>query len=150
MPGTTAPATGSSRVSAGCSQRERAGLRRIQGVSTGTVGKMPRRQTTSKPARRAERQVLAERAVARVLQRVRRANQAPGQQEVHARLQVREVRHRDQQLAAGRQHAEQLGERLRLILVRQVLEHVEAQRAIEAAGRRRERQQRSTPDVRRA
>ena len=57
----------------------------------------------------------------------------PVQQEVDARLQVGEVRDRDQQLAAGPQDAVQLGERARLLLERQVLEHVEAQRAIERA-----------------
>ena len=91
--------------------------------------------------------VLRQRPVARMLHLVRRANQASGQQEVDARLQVREVRHRHQQLAAGRQHAVQLGQRLRLILVGQVLEHVEAQGAREAAVRERQRQQRSTLDV---
>ena len=78
-----------------------------------------------------------------MLERIGRADQPPGEQEVHARLQVREVGHRDEQLAAGREHAKQLGERARLILERQVLEHVEAQRAIEGAAGRRQRRQRS-------
>ena len=72
-----------------------------------------------------------------MLGEVRRANQPPGEQEVHARLQVREVRHRDEQLAAGRDHAKQLRERPRLVGERQMLEHVEAQRAIERRRRRR-------------
>ena len=40
-----------------------------------------------------------------------------------------------EELAAGREHPVQLGEGARLFLERQVLEHVQAERAIEAAVR---------------
>ena len=61
-----------------------------------------------------------------MLQLGRGADETAGEQEMHARLQVREVRDRDEQLAARRQDAVQLRERARLFLERQVLEHVEA------------------------
>ena len=132
-----------------CSQPRSAGLRRIHEVRIGhgredaVLGQDVEAGAIEQAA------VLRQRPVARMLHLARRANQAPGQQEVDARLQVREVRHRDQQLAARRQHAVQLGQRLRLILVGEVLEHVETQRAREAAVRERQRQQRSALDVRR-
>ena len=54
--------------------------------------------------------ILRQRPVARMLHLVGRADQAPGKQEVHARLQVGEVGDRDEQLAVGRQDTVQLGE----------------------------------------
>ena len=109
---------------------------RAGGGGSGASGPAPsgrcrgaRRAT--KPARRASSRYSADRAIARMLELGRGPDQASAQQEVHARLQVREVGHRHEQLAAGPQHAVQFGERHRLLLERQVLEHVEAQRAIE-------------------
>ncbi len=63
----------------------------------------------------------------------RGSNQPAAQQELNARLQVRQVRHRHQQLAARYQHAMEFGKRARLVFERQVLEDIEAQRAIERA-----------------
>ncbi len=94
-------------------------------------------------------QVFGDRTIARVFLLARRANQAAGEQEVDARLQVREVRHRDQQLAVRLQHAVQFAQRARLLLVGEVLEHVEAQRAIERSGVERQFQQRRLTHVRR-
>ena len=87
--------------------------------------------------------IFARRTIARMFQLRRRADQPPAQEKVDARLEVREVRHRDEQLAARCEHAEQLAERARLVLEREMFEHVEAQRAIEGSvGKRQARHRR--------
>ena len=91
-------------------------------------------------------QVFGDRAVSGVLEFRRRADQAALQQEVNARLQVREVGNGYEQLPVTREHAVQFLERFRLFLERQVLEHVEAERAIEAAVRVGKRRERSRAD----
>jgi len=84
---------------------------------------------------------MAHGTIARVFVLGRRADEAPAQQELHAGLQVREVRDRHEQLATGHQHAVQLGERAGLILVRQVLQHVQTECALERCVREWERHQ---------
>src|SRR3954469_6004017 len=75
--------------------------------------------------------VLVDRTIAGMLEFRCGADQAPAQQELDARLQMRQVRDRHEQLAARLEYAVQLGERARLFLERQMLEHIEAQRVIE-------------------
>ena len=100
------------------------------------------------PGAAPELEVFADGAIARVLVFRRGPDQPAAQQELDARLQVRQVRHRDQQLAAGPEHAEELGQRARLFLVGEVLEHVEAQRAIERRVGERQRGHRAVRDAR--
>src|SRR4029077_11297924 len=95
-----------------------------------------------------EPQVLAERAIPGMLHLARGANQAAAQQEVQSRLQVREVRDRDEQLAIRREHAAELLERAWLVSEGQVLEDVEAEDPVEAPRAVGERHQRSADDVR--
>jgi hypothetical protein len=71
-----------------------------------------------------------------------RADQPSAKQEVDARLQMRQIRDRHEQFAGRRQHAMHLGQRPRLIIVGQMLQHVEAERAIERRVRKRQRHQR--------
>ncbi len=61
------------------------------------------------------------------------ADEPPLKQEVHARLQVGQVRDRHQQLASGPEDAVQFGDRERLVFEGEVFEDVEAQGAIEDA-----------------
>jgi hypothetical protein len=110
-------------------------------VITGTLGKMPLRDEHVAGAL-GHRDVLLRGAVARMLGFRGRPDQAAGQEEVDPRLEVREVRHGHEDLAAGPEHAPQLGEGLRLIVVGEVLEDVETERTIEAVrlvGQRRHR-----------
>ena len=88
---------------------------------------MPRRSTSVNPRPSRQLQVLANRAIARMLVFRRRADQASAHEKLHPRLQVREIGHRDEQFATGPQHAVQLRERARLILVREMFQHVETQ-----------------------
>ena len=97
-----------------------------------------------------ERAVFGERTVARMLQLARGSNEPAAQQQVDARLQVRQVRHRDEQLSRRRQHAPQFRKGARLIRERQVLEHVETQHALEGPRLVRQRQQRPAAHERRA
>ena len=87
--------------------------------------------------------VLARRTIARVLELRRGADETALQQEVRARLQVRQVRDRHEQLASGTEDAMELRERPWLLVEREVLEDVEAQRAVERFVRKGERRQRS-------
>src|SRR5687768_5239634 len=57
-----------------------------------------------------ELQVFSDRTVARMFVLGRGADQPPAQQELNARLQVREVRDRNEQLAARPQDAKNLGQ----------------------------------------
>ena len=89
---------------------------------------MPRASHDREAGASCQVEVVGQRPIARVFQRTRGANQPSPQQEVHARLQVRQVRHGHEQFAAGLQDAVQLGERAWLFLECQVLQHVETQR----------------------
>ena len=82
-----------------------------------------------KPHASSHLDVLGGRTIARVFSRRRGADQPPAKEKMYPRLKMREVRNRHQQLAAGFQHAIQLRDRTRLILIGEVLEHVETQRA---------------------
>src|SRR5918994_6841401 len=75
--------------------------------------------------------VLVGRPVPRVLLLGGGADQPSGDEEMHARLEVGEVGNGDQQLAVWREDAVQLSEGLTLVLEREVLEHVQAERPIE-------------------
>ena len=90
-----------------------------------------------------ELDVLGHRAIARMLEFRGGADEPALKEKVHARLQVREVGNRHEQLAPRPEDALQFGERNRLFLERQMLEHVEAQRAIEDARAIRQRRHRS-------
>src|SRR5258708_24046161 len=76
-------------------------------------------------------QVLADRTISGVLVLGGGPAQPPAQQELDARLQVREIPHRQQQLSAGPQDATQLREAAPLLLAGQVLQHLTTERAIE-------------------
>ena len=98
------------------------------------------------PGPACEVDVLAPGPIPGVLERARGPHEAPAEQESDARLQVGEVRHRHQQFAARGEHAMELGECARLIRVREVFEHVEAEDAFVRAIGRRQREQRGAPD----
>ena len=113
------------------------GDRRISRVSTGTVGKMPRRSISRKPARARQVEILADRPIARMLGGIRRANQAAAaggsaratagaRGSAPSRTARRPARSRGSSSASARGWS----------VERQVLEHVEAQRAIERRRRR--------------
>ena len=57
-------------------------------------------QREPRPSR--QLQIFADRTIARMLVFRRRANQTSAEQELHPRLEVREIGHRDEQFAAGR------------------------------------------------
>ncbi len=114
-----------------CSHASCAGRRRIRCVRTGTVGKIPRVLDDVEACPAGEREVFGGRPIARVFGLTRGADERAPQQEVDARLQVREVRHRDQQFSARDQNAPELCESLGLVRVWQMLQHVETQCAIE-------------------
>ena len=109
---------------------------------------MPRYWTMSKRARRASARYSEAGPIARVFGLTRRTNERAPQQEVDARLQVREVRHGDQQFSARNQDAPELCECLGLVRVRQMLQHVETQCAIECRVAVRQRGDRSAADGR--
>ena len=67
--------------------------------------------------------------IARMLERIGGPDEPAEQQEMHARLEVREIGHRHEQLAAPFEHAMQFRQGLGLSLIGQVLEHIEAKRA---------------------
>ena len=127
------PGTGSSRVSQRCSGSRPRGWRRIHRVSTGTVGKIPRRCSAARipPARQID--VVGGRPIARVFLLGGGTNEAAAQQEMQTRLQVGEVRHRHQQPASGPQHTMELGDHAGLFVEGQMFEDVEAEEPIEDA-----------------
>ena len=127
------PGTGSSRVSSRCIQVKRCGCRRIRRVTTGSGRKDAAPADQREPGSTREIEVLADRTIAGMLVLGCRPDQAPAQQELQPRLQVREVGNRDEQLAAGARARDELCERARLVFVGQMFEDVEAQRAIESS-----------------
>jgi hypothetical protein len=63
-----------------------------------------------KPCARGQINELRHGAIARMLREARRVDEAAAEQEVHPRLQMREVGHLDEHLATGPHHAKQLRE----------------------------------------
>ena len=134
---------GSSRVSSRCSQSSRAG--RAPDPAREHRHRREDAAALDQPEAAGARQIeiLGDRPIARMLGEIRRVNQPAAQGEVHARLQVREIGHGDEELTARRDHAKELRQRLRLLGKRQMFEHVETQGAIERRCRIGQRVERS-------
>ena len=124
------PGTGSSRVSSRCSQVSVAGAAGSVASRLAASERCPAADQREARSMR-EIEVLADRTIAGMLVLGCRPNQAPPQQELQPRLQVREIGNRDEQLAAVGQHAMQLCECARLVFVGEMFQDVEAERAIE-------------------
>lgn len=127
-------------------RKKRARVTPYQARENGYGRKNPTSSDQLEAGALAQAHVLGRRSIAGVFRFRRGADQATPDEKVDTRLQVGEVRDRNEQFTARLEDTVKLSQRTRLIGERQVLEHVEAQRAIEGCVRVRQRRQRPGSD----